>query len=152
MKEIRFNAPNPSPYDKAFSNFSFSPIVMDGIGYPTVEHAFQAHKTINKKERIEFKNARTPGVAKKMGRAVQLRSDWEEVKYKVMKGCLREKFKIPYYRNSLLDTEDAILIEDASRWNDCIWGTGREDNGQNLLGKALMEIREEIKNDRATEE
>jgi len=142
---IVFNSPEYSDYDKHFSNFSPSPISYDGDEYPTVEHAYQAQKATTDMVRKLIEDQPTPGKAKRMGRVITKRSDWEEIKYDIMVGCLREKFKIPEYKEILLGTGDEELIEDASQWDDQVWGRGKYGNGKNLLGKALMQVREEIR-------
>lgn len=130
------------------SNFYFSPIEIYDIGYPTVEHAFQAAKTLDKSLRKAIAAAPTPGQAKRMGRQVQLRPDWEEVKIGVMEHCLREKFKDPELRQKLLDTEDQYLQE-GTTWHDRFWGVCScercQGQGENHLGYLLMKIRNEIK-------
>lgn len=108
--------------------------------YATVEHYFQAMKATNKMDHDFIAYAKSPSVAKQRGRGTQLRKDWEEVKYEVMLTGLREKFKNPTYAWFLLDTGDSIIREDSP--TDFIWGY--RNNGQNLLGKALMQVREEI--------
>lgn len=133
------------------SNFYSSPIYdTDGIEYPTVEHYFQAMKTLDFTMRLRIANAPTPGQAKRLGRHVNLRRDWNEVKTDVMRDALRLKFSQPSLRKKLLDTEDAWL-EEGNIWHDNIWGDCHchicEDIvGENRLGKLLMEIREEIRN------
>mgnify|MGYP003560200375 CR=1 FL=1 len=78
------------------SNFYHSPIIYEGLEYPTVEHAFQAAKTLKMSERESIAALPTPGAAKRAGRQVSLRKDWEEVK-KVNK----EIRKISLYDNSV---------------------------------------------------
>ncbi len=51
--------------------------------YPTVEHAFQAAKSLDIKERIHISKLNSPGAAKKAGRKLKLRADWEEIKLAV---------------------------------------------------------------------
>lgn len=131
------------------SNFSQSTIVYEGITYPTVEHAFQAAKSTSDKVRQEIAAAPTPNRAKHLGRCVQLRADWEDVKYQVMEDCLRAKFAIPELKEMLLATGDTELIE-GNWWQDNTWGVCYCKNcqgkiGQNHLGKLLMKIREELK-------
>jgi ribA/ribD-fused uncharacterized protein len=125
------------------SNFHPSTIYVDGKSYPTVEHAIQAHKTTDEKSRDLIRRASSPGEAKKLGRAVQLRTDWEEVKVDLMRSFVRKKFENPFLRPLLLQTEDAELIE-GNTWNDRFWGVCR-GSGQNWLGKILMEVRDEIR-------
>jgi ribA/ribD-fused uncharacterized protein len=79
------------------SNFSESPVVFDGQAYPTVEHAFQAAKTFEPEQRQLIRDAPTPATAKRLGRSrqVDLRADWEQVKFDIMYGLLKQKFARP---------------------------------------------------------
>jgi ribA/ribD-fused uncharacterized protein len=130
------------------SNFYHSPIVYEGLEYPTVEHAFQAAKTLKVSERESIAALPTPGAAKRAGRQVALRKDWEEVKIDVMRECLKEKFKDPVLFASLVATGDEELIE-GNYWHDNFWGvcSCERSNGQGLnqLGKLLMELRAELR-------
>lgn len=131
------------------SNFAYSPIQEKGIIYPTVEHYFQAQKTLNPLERQKIAAADTPGQAKRAGRQVTLRGDWEEVKEQVMLDALRMKFAQSEMREKLLSTGDVELIE-GTLWHDNIWGDCKCQKcanivGQNKLGKLLMQVRSEIK-------
>lgn len=126
------------------SNFFPSTVCdSDGIAYPTVEHYFQAMKTVYLSERKKIAAAPTPGKAKYMGRRVFLRSDWNDIKIEVMRQGLKQKFSNPKLRKMLLDTGDAELIE-GNWWHDTYWGVCNGE-GENHLGKLLMEIREELK-------
>lgn len=131
------------------SNFYNASCTFEGKIYPTVEHAFQAAKTLIPEEREEIRKADTPGKAKRMGRAVTLRPDWEEVKTDVMRQCLRSKFSFGPIAIDLINTGDAELIE-GNYWHDNIWGSCTcekcGNKGENRLGKLLMEIREELRN------
>ena len=120
---------------------------MDGIEYPTVEHAFQAHKTQARHGMQAIADEPTPRKAKAHGRRVNLRKDWQEVKIHIMIACLREKFKIPHLRKVLLKTGNRHIVEVADRWNDDEWGIGRDGDGQNKLGLALMIVRMEIQDE-----
>ena len=66
------------------SNFAASEIEFEGIVFPTVEHAFQAAKTLNITKRKEIAALPTPGQAKRAGRSVELRPDWEDIKIDVI--------------------------------------------------------------------
>jgi ribA/ribD-fused uncharacterized protein len=125
------------------SNFAPSVIEVDGFDYPTVEHAFQALKTENPTEREIVRTARTPGQAKKLGRRVTLRADWNTARVSVMKMLLEKKFSNKVLRAELLATEDAELVE-GNYWNDTFWGVCR-GRGENNLGRLLMEVRSSIK-------
>jgi len=123
--------------------------VLDGVTYPTVEHAFQAAKTFDPAERELIRDANTPQTAKRLGRGVALRADWEPVKYGLMRELLRQKFAIPELRQALLATGEAELIE-GNNWNDRTWGQVLVQGqwvGKNWLGELLMEVRQEIKDE-----
>lgn len=123
------------------SNFYASPLVSGGILYPTVEHAFQATKTLDKDHRLDISHLLHPGQAKSAGRNLKLRRDWEDIKVKVMTKLIRKKFKLEPLRAKLLETDNATLIE-GNWWGDEIWGvSSKTGNGKNLLGKILMKER-----------
>ncbi len=125
------------------SNFDPSPIVLDRITYPTVEHAFQAAKTDDRLERERMASLPTPGAAKRAGRKVALRPDWERVKVGIMEELVRRKFADPDLAGKLLATGDEELIE-GNTWNDRFWGVCR-GTGRNQLGKILMRVRAELR-------
>jgi ribA/ribD-fused uncharacterized protein len=126
------------------SNFFFAPVHMDGASYPTVEHAFQAAKTFDAKERARVRGCSTPAQAKGVGRSVTLRKDWESVKLGIMEALVREKFtKHDELRTKLLATGERRLIE-GNTWGDAFWGVCR-GRGKNHLGRILMRVREGLK-------
>jgi len=128
------------------SNFYPSHVALDKFRYDTVEHAFQAAKTIDPQERRSVRYMDTPGKAKKAGRKVTLRPDWEEVKIQVMEDLVRQKFtRHPDLKEKLLATGDRPLYEGNS-WRDYFWGVNAKTlEGQNNLGKILMKIRDELR-------
>lgn len=125
------------------SNFWPAKITVDDVDYPSVEHAFQALKTHNYSYRFIISRLRTPGEAKRYGRGLPLKAGWDAMKVNVMHGLLRQKFSIPALRAKLLDTGEAELIE-GNRWGDTFWGVCK-GVGENVLGKLLMKVREEIR-------
>jgi len=124
------------------ANFYTSTVYVDGKSYPSVEHAYQAAKASSDSERELIRNAKTPMEAKKLGRTLVLPEDWDESKIDLMRRLIRSKFENPLLRELLLMTGDAELIQD-NKWNDRFWGVCRGE-GQNWLGKILVEIRDEI--------
>lgn len=124
------------------SNFYQIPLYVNGERYKSVEHAYQANKTLNVDARKLIQEAKTPSEAKKLGKAIQLRSDWEQVKYDLMLSFVRAKFNNPILKCMLVSTGDAQLIQENS-WNDTTWGICK-GVGKNLLGKILMQVRDEI--------
>lgn len=125
------------------SNMSDSPVKLGGVEYPTVEHAFQAAKTIDPAERAKILAAKTAGEAKRIGKTVTLRKNWNQMREEVMEKALRAKFEQnPELKKKLLDTGDVDLIE-GNTWGDTFWGEVN-GKGQNKLGKLLMKIRDEL--------
>lgn len=127
------------------SNFHSCEVEYEGIVYPSVENAFQAAKTLDREERLQFTSVK-PGIAKRLGRRVILRPDWEKVKVGIMKELLRKKFSQEPFKSKLLATGDKEL-EEGNRWNDRFWGVCPPGSGRgsNILGKLIMEIREELR-------
>ena len=78
--------------NRFLSNFHPCRIDWEGIIYPSVEHAYQASKTLDKNERLKIANLSTPGRAKRAGQKLEIRPDWEEVKVPIMESLVRQKF------------------------------------------------------------
>lgn len=125
------------------SNFAWCKIKYKGVIYKTVEHAYQAAKTLDKKRKQLISEAPTPGAAKRWGRNVEIREDWEEIKLDIMLALVRQKFTIPELKKKLLATGKEKLIE-GNWWGDTFWGVCK-DEGENHLGRILMRVREELK-------
>lgn len=121
------------------SNFWSASVVYDGAIYPTVEHAYQAAKTFDQLQRESIRRATSPGIAKRAGRRVDIRDDWEAAKLGIMQELVRQKFMVPDLRTKLLNTGDAPLIE-GNYWGDTFWGVCR-GKGHNHLGRILMSVR-----------
>lgn len=126
------------------SNFYMVPVEFEHEIYPSSEHAYMAAKTEVFALRKQIAACATPAEAKKMGRSLKLRDGWEAMKYDVMLTILRSKFSSSAMQYKLLLTGDAELVE-GNWWGDKIWGVCLKTNqGQNLLGKALMQVRKEL--------
>lgn len=129
------------------SNFHPCEIAIGELTAPSVEHAYQALKTLSAEEAGWVLAASDPRVAKQRGRKVTLRPDWRAVQLPGMEQALRLKFAPgSELAKKLLDTGDAELVE-GNRWNDRFWGVCR-GVGRNHLGRLLMLIRQELR-DRA---
>lgn len=125
------------------SNFYETPVTWEGITYQNNESAFQSAKVIDKKKRKSFSNL-NPSLAKRKGRHVLLRHDWEKVKDDIMfEICLAKFVQNEDLRQKLLDTGNEYL-EEGNTWGDTYWGTVN-GKGKNKLGKTLMKVRECLK-------
>ena len=117
--------------------------------YPNAEAAFQAQKCCDEKDKIKYTLQKNPVRAKQMGkREPNLPTDWDEKSPVIMKEILEAKFSVPELAEMLRSTGDAYL-EEGNHWHDNRWGKCtcercKDKEGQNLLGKILMEIRTEL--------
>ncbi len=129
------------------SNFYQSKFYYDGQMWKTVEHFYQAHKATNMGDLMTVANAETPSKAKKLGREIKCRDDWEEIKDKIMFTGLQYKFNCHTdLRDKLVDTSPMILIE-GNKWHDNYWGVCsceqcKDKEKLNKLGEMLMRIRD----------
>jgi ribA/ribD-fused uncharacterized protein len=128
------------------SDFYQSPIELWGFVFPTAEHAFQAAKTDDSNARQRIAVAALPAEAKALGRRVELKPGWDEMRTRVMARVLTAKFaQHPELMADLDATGNAELIE-GNTWCDQFWGscTCRRHvsvPGQNWLGRLLMDLR-----------
>lgn len=126
------------------SNFYAAKVEFEGVLYPSAENAYQAAKCKRPEERAQFVNI-SAAEAKKLGKEVDLRDDWDDVKDSIMKAIVSDKFS----RNSelaekLIQTGKSVLVE-GNTWHDTYWGVDlASGRGKNKLGEILMEVRTDI--------
>jgi len=152
-------------HNEAVGKFCFSqwfemPFSVDGVLYKTAEHWMMANKALLFEDFKSWKkivNAHKPGEVKELGRNVLGFDEivWRQNRYEiVVKGNIHKFNQHPTYAEYLLQTGDRILVEASPV--DKIWGIGlSQDNeyadtpelweGENLLGFALMEVRDFLK-------
>ena len=119
------------------SNFYPCRVVYNGHSFNSVEAAFQAQKDPSRAAEFEPLG---PKEAKRLGKRVKLRPDWEQIKVRVMYELLCIKFSDPALDLKLKQTGAATLIE-KNTWRDLYWGTDMQGNGKNVLGQLLMVLR-----------
>lgn len=142
-----------------FSNFTKSTFIVDGVNFACGEQWMMAAKA-RLFDDIEIYNkilrTSTPTQIKKLGRQVKNFDDdvWKSQRYGLVKTGLLEKFRQNQaYKELLISTGDQIIVEASP--TDKIWGVGLKETdpkihdpskwkGLNLLGKVLMEIRQEL--------
>lgn len=123
------------------SNFYRCPVMYMGHEFTCAEAAFQAAKCPARAREFQ---ALGPSEAKKLGRNVLLREGWEYIKNMIMRRVVYSKFsQNRFLLDKLLSTGDAVLIE-GNDWGDTYWGQV-DSEGENNLGKILMETRAEMK-------
>src|SRR6266487_3371173 len=90
-------------------------------GSETNEHLYQSEKAQWPDDRQWVLESPTPNIAKRRGRRVQLRPDWEDIKNEVMKRLLVMKFEHGDLAKKLRNTGDEELVE-GNTWGDHYWG------------------------------
>ena len=124
------------------SNYSDSKFVYNGIPYKNAESAFQSQKCANKEDRKQFSTL-TSTEAKKLGRKISLRKDWEQIKVEQMRQIVSVKFRQNSDLSEKLINTGNEYLEEGNTWGDRIWWTV-DGKGANLLGQILMELRNEL--------
>ena len=130
------------PY-KFLSNMYPCKVRMYGQWYDSVEAAYQASKCADPRDREKFIGI-NGYEAKRLGRTVKMRDDFDSVKLTFMKELLKRKFSDinPTLMNKLIATQGVKLVEH-NTWKDTYWGVCN-GVGKNYLGRLLMEIRKDL--------
>tara|TARA_Y100000310_G_scaffold94631_1_gene92389 strand:- start:3790 stop:4212 length:423 start_codon:yes stop_codon:yes gene_type:complete len=133
-----------TPENRWLSNFWVHPITIDGKVYGSTGHYYQAMKATTEQAHENVRTSKTPGAAKRMGKLITSRTDWDRVKEDVMLAALRAKF-VPGtdLAERLLATGDKQLVE-GNHWGDEYWGVCK-GKGLNRLGHLLMLVRSELR-------
>jgi ribA/ribD-fused uncharacterized protein len=128
------------------SNFAPVKIELNGLVFPTVEHAYMSAKSDDEEWKKFCSNSiNKAGDVKRQSRNITLKENWNEIKLDVMTECVKQKFNQEPYRTKLLET-GVQHIQEGNRWNDKFWGVCLKTNkGENNLGKLIMDICSKLK-------
>jgi len=130
------------------SNFYNSKVYFKNREYPSVEHAYQAAKATNEPDRRYVATAPGAEEARRRGRSIPCRGDFDSFKEWLMLQLLHSKFKNPSLRKQLVATHPHELIH-GNMHGDEFWGINRRTgDGENKLGKQLMLLRDLIREGR----
>jgi len=114
-------------------------VTKEGGIFSCTESAYQANKQVPYVKEFTALNGFQ---AKKAGKLISVRPDWERVKVPIMKELLELKFaKGSPLANRLIAIQEEI-VED-NTWHDTFWGKC-DGIGENMLGKLLMEVRKSL--------
>lgn len=144
IEPIKFSGP-----EHFLSNFYPCSITYNGWTFKTAEAAFQAQKEPIEKHLKALSEFETGLQAKKYGgksaKKMHPRVDWDDVRIGIMEEIVRAKFtQNPELAKELIETGDVELQEYRVHFPDTFWGMGPK-GGQNNLGKILMKLRTELK-------
>ena len=126
------------------SNFWTCKVTLDGVSYASVENAYQAAKTA-KHFRTPFESCNA-AQAKKLGRLIGIRPDWDLVKIDVMRSLIEQKFEPGSELALRLVNTGNVLIVEGNSWGDTFWGVCK-GRGLNKLGEILMVQRMRLSSD-----
>lgn len=133
------------------SNFYFARFWWAGFLWDYSENAYQAAKSLKHENWVLLSGASvTPGQAKRIGKSLAMRQDWEQIKQDTMLAIVKEKFyQNPDLEAKLMATAPARL-EEGNTWGDKVWGISppASGNGTNWLGEILMLVRDNNGNPR----
>jgi len=147
--EIRFYRASERPYG-AFSNLYRRPVELDGVVYPTSEHAYQAGKARKTAVREWLMSAPSPALLAMAAHGLyywDIAPGWSTTKFDRMRRVLMAKFtQHDDLKELLLGTGNARLVESATIDNEVnrLWGEVNGE-GRNMLGTLLMEVRQELR-------
>lgn len=127
------------------SNYHLCPILWQGIQFGSVEHAYQAAKSLNPIDWEVIAAFLKPKEAKAYGYEIKLREDWATYRLEIMEELLRQKFNHTELKSKLLATSPQELVE-GNTWGDAFWGVCN-GGGENHLGKLLVKIRDQFKHE-----
>jgi ribA/ribD-fused uncharacterized protein len=151
---------NPNGY---FSQWYPSEFIVDKVKYLNAEQYMMAEKAKlfgDEEIRKVILATKDPRKCKDLGRKIKNFDEkkWIENREKIVfEGSLAKFSQNEELKRKLLDTEDAILVEASP--TDSIWGIGMmvtdpnfndqsKWKGLNLLGKALMRVRDKLKSNK----
>lgn len=123
------------------SNFHMCPVTVEGITYPSSEHAYMAQKTDSRAIKEHIATIEKAAEVKRYGQTIPLRPNWDEYRIIAMTKVLYAKFtQNEDLKVLLLETGDKVLKE-TNWWNDRFWGEDVNGNGKSMLGHCLMLVR-----------
>lgn len=127
------------------ANFSNHNIQVEAKTFKTVEHYYQSQKFTNGIIKYLIINSPTPQIAKSLARTFRYlrKNNWAYIKNDIMYKAIKYKFtQHQDLRKLLVNTDRSELIEKSDR--DYYWGIGKSGLGENIMGKLLMKLREEL--------
>ena len=137
-----------------FGNFARTPIVIDEVMFKTSEQLFQLMKFKDKEPVLAVYNANNPKMTTKHWEKTHRREDWGKMIVDAMKFCLTKKYEQSEdFRAELERSRGKFIVEDQTSFpkkTPDTWGVKQQgDNfvGPNLLGRLLMELRDNGKLD-----
>lgn len=125
------------------SNFWITPVQYEEQKYVSVEHAYQAAKSLNMLDRNYIAGLNSPKEAKAEGYKLNARPDWEDIKLDIMYQLVKDKFTRSSHLREWLKATGDTYLEETNTWGDTFWGVC-DGIGENHLGKILMRVREEL--------
>ena len=134
-----------------FGNFARTPVVVNGVTFKSTEQLYQSMKFTDAQSVNEMYHKNSKQWAKRLENEGKRRSDWGSMLIDAMKFCLVTKYdQVPEFRSELERSKGKYIVEDETKRGASSWGVklnGENYEGSNLLGRLLMELRDNGKID-----
>ena len=161
----RYPADKVAPFCKVdgpwgiLGNFGRTPLVIGGVSFDCTEKVFQVMKFTDAATRKAIYNAKGQTIkmkAKHFEKVGTVRPDWGEIIVDAMKFCLMEKYRqSEAFREELARSQGLYIVEDQTTFqkkSPNTWGVKPSEDGKafvgpNLMGRLLMELRDNGKLD-----
>lgn len=135
-----------------FSPYTAHAIEIDGVVYPTMEHAYQCSRYADDAIREEIRAARSPVKAWEISTKYKSSHQLPEFrdgnhKLAVMKNLMRlKRDQHEEVRKALVDSGTKRIVKHISTYppGDGFWDDGENGEGENRMGRMWMELREEL--------
>lgn len=131
------------------SNFYPCKVTYRHSEFDSVEQAYMFAKNDTSGDWLEFCLNNPPAICKAQSKLIKIRDDWDSVKLEIMELLLEQKFNKEPFKSKLIATGNRNIIE-GNYWNDSFWGIDLKVNpnyGENHLGRIIMKIRDNLKNE-----
>lgn len=132
-----------------FSNFAGTPIEIDGVVFKNAEQIFQIMKFKDAEQILAVYKAGNPKMTARHWEKTHRRKDWGEMLVDAIKFCLQKKYEqSQIFRDKIVLSRGRYIVEDQTTFpkkTPDTWGVkliGETFIGPNLLGRLLMELRE----------
>ena len=148
MNEVKYTIADYQIEVFPLDNFSPFGLIMNGLYFPTSEHAFQYLKFIDTNIELaeKIRKALSPDDARNIAHKNKKYrpTHWQDIKYDKMEEVLRLKVdQNSVVKGVLLNTHDLIIAECCID-EDTDWGINNNNQGDNNLGHIWMKIREDL--------
>lgn len=138
---------NFTGYFEFLHNNYLTPVLFDGMLFPSATHAFQASRSSDERTRKAILNAESLLVVLKIAKRIEEPENWKLRRLKIMEHIVRDKFRRSRELQEKLKAtgnRDIVMTYDDENEANQYWGVVN-NKGQNQLGRIMMRIRSDLR-------